>query len=307
LTNLPAREGLSLQTLTLLGVAVCALIWGTTWYAITLQLGVVDAIASVTYRFGLAAAVILIGCLVTGRKLALTRAQHFAAMGQGLFVFAIDYAFVYWAEERVASAVVAVVFAALAFLNLILFRVVARQKASRLAWAGAFMGVLGVAALFGSELLKADMNPRAALGLLFALLAVLGAGIGNLFAWRGQTLGGAVIPMTGWSMLYGTGFLILYGLATGVVWGFELTPAYIGSLLYLSLLGSVTAFLLFFWIARTRGYAAASYISALTPPIAMLVSVVMEGAVFGMAAFAGLALVLIGQIMLARAPKVSAA
>ena len=76
------------------------------------------------------------------------------------------------------------------------------------------------------------------------------------------------------------------------------------SLLHLSLFGSVIAFGLYFTIARQRGYALASYISALTPPIAMLVSVLFEGARFGWSALVGLALVLAGQVMLIRAPKI---
>ena len=57
-------------------------------------------------------------CLVTRRPVRMNRNQHLAALGQGAFVFAASYGFVYAAEERVASAVVAVMFAALAFLNL---------------------------------------------------------------------------------------------------------------------------------------------------------------------------------------------
>ena len=79
------------------------------------------------------------------------------------------------------------------------------------------------------------------------------------------------------------------------------------SLLYLAVFGSVIAFGLYFTIARARGYAVASYISALTPPIAMLVSVMFEGARFGVLALVGLALVLAGQLFLIRAPKRSAA
>jgi len=85
------------------------------------------------------------------------------------------------------------------------------------------------------------------------------------------------------------------------------SPAYVISLLYLAVFGSVIAFGLYFTIARARGYATASYISALTPPIAMLVSVMFEGARFGVLAFVGLALVLAGQVFLIRAPKRSAA
>lgn len=290
--------------LAIAAVVACTLIWGTTWFAITLQFGSVAPIASISYRFGLAAVVLFVGCLLTGRSLKLTRTQHLAVIGQGLFVFGINYAFVYWSEQRVASAVVAVIFAGLAFLNLIVFRVVAGQKASRAAWGGALLGIAGVAVLFASELLKADLDPRAAVGLVFALIAVICAAVGNLFAWRGQMAGAQVIPATAWGMAYGTIGLVLFGLVTGIEWRFELSASYIGSLLYLSLFGSVIAFVLYFTLARNRGYALASYISALTPPVAMVVSVLFEDARFGLAALAGLALVLAGQAMLIRAPKI---
>ena len=295
------------RPLALACVLICAMIWGTTWYAITLQLGTVDTVASVTYRFGLAAAVIFAGCLVTGRSLKMTRAQHLALMGQGLFVFTISYAFVYWSEERVASAVVAVIFAALAFLNLVLFRVVAGQKAAPMAWAGAGLGIVGVGVLFGSELARSGMDQRALIGLLMALTAVCASTVGNIFAWKAQTAAAPVIPATAWAMAYGTLFLAVFGLVSGVDYTFELTARYVLSLLHLSMLGSVVAFLLYFTLARARGYALASYISALTPPVAMLVSVLFEGATFGPLAFAGLALVLAGQMLLIKAPRRSAA
>lgn len=291
--------------LALLGVGTCAMIWGTTWFAITLQLGTVDPIASVVWRFGLAAIVLFAGCLVTGRRIRLTRAQHLAALGQGGFVFALSYAFVYASEQRVASAIVAVIFAALAFLNLVLFRVVAGQKAAPMAWAGACLGLFGVAVLSASEIVGAHLGAGALVGIGFAIIAVSCSTIGNYFAWRGQIAGAAVIPATAWAMAYGTALLGLYGLATGVHWSFEPTPAYLFSLLYLSIFGSVVAFVIYFTLARSRGYALASYISALTPPIAMLVSVLFEGARFGWPALAGLALVLAGQALLIRAPRPS--
>ncbi|WP_226634089.1 DMT family transporter [Brevundimonas poindexterae] len=287
------------------GIAVCALIWGTTWYAITLQLGPVAPTVSVVWRFGLAALVLFAFCLATRRRVRLNRVQHLAALGQGAFVFALSYGFVYASEERVPSAVVAVIFAGLAFVNLVLFRLVAGQKASRLAWVGSALGLVGVAVLSGSEILGSSMTSAAGLGVGMACIAVLSSALGNYFAWRGQVAGAAVMPATAWAMAYGTAMLALFGLTQGVEWRIEPSFAYVGSLLYLSLMGSVVAFVIYFTIARSRGYGLASYISALTPPIAMLVSVMFEGARFGLPAFAGLALVLAGQVLLIRAPKVS--
>ncbi|MBB5746392.1 DMT family transporter [Brevundimonas variabilis] len=286
------------------GVAICAMIWGTTWFAITLQLGTVDPVASIVWRFGLAAILLFVGCLIFRQPLKLTRQQHLAALFQGMFAFSVSYSFTYAAEGRIASAVVAVIFASLALMNLILFRIAAGQKAAMAAWAGAVLGVIGVAVLSGAEALKeGGLGSGAVAGVGFAFCAVLASAFGNFFAFRGQQAGSAVIPSTAWAMAYGTGLLVLFGMATGVEWTIEPTAAYLGSLLYLSVFGSVIAFGLYFTIARARGYALASYISALTPPIAMGVSVLFEGATFGWAALAGLALVLAGQGLLIKAPK----
>ena len=293
----------SAGTLAVIGVVVCALIWGTTWYGITLQLGTVDTIASIVWRFGLAGLALFAVCAVMRQPLMLSRAQHLAAAGQGAFAFSISYSFTYAAEGHVASAIVAVVFASLTFLNLVLFRVKEGQRASPAAWGAALLGIAGVAVLSGGEILGAGLDRGAALGVGLALIATTASAFGNYFAWRGQQRGSAALPSTAWAMAYGTGLLALYGLATGVEFTIEPTVRYIGSLLYLSLFGSVIAFGLYFTIARSIGYAMASYISALTPPIAMLVSVMFEGARFGWAAAVGLALVLAGQILLSRAPK----
>lgn len=299
-----ARPRLSRTTLLgIAGVIVCAIIWGTTWYAITLQLGTVPTIASIVWRFGLAAILLFIVSAVIRQPLKLTRAQHLAALGQGAFAFSISYAFTYAAEGHVASAIVAVTFASLTFINLVLFRLAAGQKAAAASWGGAVLGLVGVAVLSGGEVLGAGFDQRAAIGVGLALVATTASAFGNFFAWRGQNAGSAAIPSTAWAMAYGTGLLVIFGLATGVKFHIDPTPAYVGSLLYLSIFGSVIAFGLYFTIARTIGYAMASYISALTPPIAMLVSVVFEGATFGWSALAGLLLVLSGQLLLIRAPK----
>ncbi len=302
-----ARPPLSRTTLLGIGgVLICAVIWGTTWYAITLQLGTVAPLASIVWRFGLASALLFLGCLIFRMKLRLTLPQHLAALGQGVFAFSISYSFTYASEALVASAIVAVTFASLTFINLVLFRLAAGQKAAAASWGGAILGLIGVAVLSGGEVLNAGFDRRAALGVGLALIATTASAFGNFFAWKGQQRGSQAIPSTAWAMAWGTGLLALYGLATGVEFTIDPNFTYVGSLLYLSVFGSVIAFGLYFTIARMIGYAMASYISALTPPIAMLVSVLFEGARFGWPALAGLALVLSGQALLIRAPKVAA-
>ena len=285
-------------------VAVCAIVWGTTWYAITFQLGAADPAVSVVMRFALAAAGLAIVARIMKQSLRLTRRQHLAAIGHGAFAFAVSYYFVYAAEERVASAVVAIIFAALSFVSLGVFRLLSGQRATLAAWSGALLGVAGVVVLSWGELMGKGLGDHAATGIAFGFIAVFASAIGNWFAWRGQREGAPVMPATAWAMAYGTGILALYALLSGRSWQVDWSASYVLSLAYLALIGSVLTFGLYYSLARSQGYTLAAYISALTPPIAMLVSVIFEGARFGLMALAGLALVLAGQVFIARAPKV---
>ncbi len=293
------------QWFDLAAIVVCTLAWGTTWFAITKQLGVVDPVVSITYRFALAAALLFAWGALRRESLALNRAQHLAALGVGFFTFAVDYSFVYWAEERVTSAVVAVVFAAMAFVNLVVFRIAFGQRAPLLAWAAAGLGVLGVGSLSWEEIVSAELGTRALTGIGLTLAGVLSAAIGNVDARRGELAGAGVIASTGWAMAYGAAMLAVFAVATGKTWAFELTAPYILSLLHLSLVGSVIAFALYYGLARRRGYATASYISALTPPLAMFVSALFEDKSWGVFALSGVVLVLAGQVLLLRSKRVA--
>lgn len=284
-------------------IAICTLAWGTTWYAITLQFGVVDPVISLVYRFGLASALLFVWCRLRGEAIALTRPQHLAALGMGVCNFAMNYALVYWAEERVTSAVVAVVFAAMMFSNLVTFRFLFGQRAPLLAWLAACLGVAGVGFLSWEELTASHMSARALSGIGLTLAAVIAASFGNAYARRGEVAGAGVAAFTAWGMAYGVCGLALFALVTGKTWAFEPTWEYALSLLHLSLNGSVVAFLLYFGLARRRGYGTASYISALTPPVAMLVSSLFEAKSWGLAALGGVALVLAGQVLLLRVKR----
>ena len=123
-------------------IAICTLAWGTTWFAITLQLGSVDPVVSIVYRFAAASALLFLWSALRREQIGLTSAQHRAAFGIGVFTFAINYTLVYWSEERVASAVVAVAFATLAFVNLIVFRLAFGSRPAKAAWAASASSAL---------------------------------------------------------------------------------------------------------------------------------------------------------------------
>ena len=149
----------------------------------------VDPVVSIAYRFALAALVLFAWAGLRRERLALTRAQHLAALGVGLFTFCLNYAFVYWAEARVSSALVAVLFAAMAFVNLVGFRIAFGARAPALAWGAAALGVVGVFVLSWDEIGNARMSGPALAGVGLTLAAVVASAAGNIYARRGGTRG----------------------------------------------------------------------------------------------------------------------
>ena len=75
---------------TVLLYCACVLIWGTTWYAITLQLGVVAPEVSLVYRFGTATLCLLVFAILRGTNLRLTPRDHAFALLQGVRSVADD-------------------------------------------------------------------------------------------------------------------------------------------------------------------------------------------------------------------------
>jgi drug/metabolite transporter (DMT)-like permease len=93
------------------------LIWGTTWIAIKLQLGVVAIPVSIFYRFALAG-LLLFAALRLMRKLQkLDRRGHWLCVGQGLCLFCLNFLCFYSATQWIPSGLVSVVFSAATLWN----------------------------------------------------------------------------------------------------------------------------------------------------------------------------------------------
>src|SRR5271167_1669901 len=136
--------------------AVCMLIWGSTWLAITFQLGVVAPEPSVAYRFALAALLLAAWCLATGRSLRFALSQHPWFAAQGILLFGLNYLCVYQAELRIASGLVALLFSLIVFLNLLGVRIFFATPINPRTLLGAMVGVSGVTLLFWRELGNSD-------------------------------------------------------------------------------------------------------------------------------------------------------
>jgi len=80
-------------------------------------------------------------------------------------------------------------------------------------------------------------------------------------------------------------------------------PGYIGGVLYLSIIGTVVTFPLYFRLIRDIGPGKAAYTGIVIPVVAMILSTIFEGYVWSMLALAGGGLAMLGLVVAMQAPK----
>ena len=271
------------------------LIWGSTWLAIKYQLGAVAPEVSVVYRFALASAILTAWCAATGTSLRFARRDHLFLAGIGATMFGLNYVCIYWAEQHVASGLVAVVFSTIVVMSPVGMRLAFGAPLTWRTLVAAALGVGGVALLFVPELDAARHGGSAALGIAFALGATVLATIGNLIAVRNHQAGLPTFPATAWGMAYGALVASLTATITGVRWSFDASPPYVASLLYLAVFGSVVAFGVYLTLLKRVGAGPSSFVGVATPVIALLLTTLFEGYHWTWPAVLGVALAVVGN------------
>jgi drug/metabolite transporter (DMT)-like permease len=276
---------------------LCSAIWGSTWLAITFQLGGIAPEASVAYRFALASLLLAAGCAATGRSLRFSARAHALFVAQGALLFGLNYVAVYRAEQHVASGLVAVLFSTIVFMSLIGTRLAFGTPIRARALAGALLGVAGVALLFLPELGAARAGGDAAAGVAFGLGATVLATGGNLVSMRMQQRRLPIFETTAWGMAYGALVAAVVATLLGVRWTFDPRAPYVASLVYLALFGSVIAFGAYLTLLSQVGAGPASYVGVTTPVIAMLLSTLFEDYRWTPLAGFGVALAITGNVL----------
>jgi drug/metabolite transporter (DMT)-like permease len=277
--------------------ALVVLIWGTTWFTIKFQLGVVAPEISLVYRFGIAAACVFLYARATGSPLRLSPRDHRMVAIQGATLFCLNYWMTYLSTQYLTSGLVAVLFTSIIFFNLVNARLFFAKPVERRVLLAAIAGVLGVALLFLPELQAAIRNPAIARGAVLALVATYVASLGNMAATRNTQAGLPVVTVNAYGLAYGTIGLAAIALIRGTPVAFDPRWPYVASLLYLSLAGTALAFGLYLALIRRIGASRASYTSVLFPVVALAVSTLFEGYRWSAPAVVGLAVLVAGNAL----------
>ena len=270
------------------------LIWATTWHVILYQLGDVAVLHSVALRFGLASAMLFLIARWRGESLGFSASQHGWLLLTGAVQYGFNYMGTYEAEKNLPSGLMAVLFSLMIFTNAIGGALCFGQSVSRRFVLSGALGVAGIVLIFWQAIAAASAGAGVLGAVGLGLMAVTFASIGNMLTLRLTRGGAPLIPLLAWSMGYGALTLALIATIGGVEFHLDPRPSYWISLLYLSALGSVAAFLLYFNLAKRQGPGRAALTGLVIPPMALLMSAIFEGWRPTLVSGAGMVLCLVG-------------
>ena len=289
----------------LLLYAVTVLVWGSTWFAIEFQLGVVPVEVSLAYRYLGAAMLLFCWCIVTRRRLRFDAVAHGYFVLLGIFLFGINYVLTYQAQVYLTSALSAIVFTSMLWMNILNARLFLATRIEATTWAGAVLGLIGICIIFWPEVQQVSLSDATILGASLTFAGAAVASFGNIISQRAQQEGLPIVQSNAWGMLYGGALLAISAVAQDKPFVFDSTGGYVASLLYLSVFGSVVGFGCYLTLLGRIGAHRAGYVVVMFPIVALLLSALFEGLVISTTVVMGVAIALAGNlvVLLGKSPR----
>lgn len=275
--------------------AICTLIWGSTWIAITYQIGHTAETLAVAWRYTLAALCLGLFCMMRGLPFKLPLHIHIKMAGVGFFLYCLNYTLLYMAQAHIISALLALMSSSIIYFNVVLRRWWLKQPIRLEVVVGATFGLAGIICLFVPEFSKVSMDAALAAGLSIAFVSFFSASIGNVISERILTLGTPVIQMNFYAMSYAMVMLYVTAWFTNDILVIPTAPEFYLSLLYLAIFGSVLAFGSYMKLLKQIGADKAAYVVLVYPIVALVISTFFEGYTWSWLSVLGVAVVLVGN------------
>ena len=269
------RKKVSARQALVVWLALCA-IWGSTWLAIKLGLRDLPPLTFAGIRFATAALVLFGISALRGFRLPRAARDWRLLAYTGLLTITLNYGLVFWGEQYISSGLAAVLSATVPLFGLPLaHRYLASEPLNRWKVAGVVLGVVGVAVVCSGQLgIGGYLAFWACLGMIFAALLTAHAGV--LIKAGGTHIEPSVLA--GVQMAGGCIPLLLGGvLLEGSPLHFHWTPMAWAALGYLTILGSVVAFLMYYWLIRHTQLTWVLMIPLVTPLVAVGFGVLFAG------------------------------
>jgi drug/metabolite transporter (DMT)-like permease len=286
---------------------VVLLAWGSSWFAISFQLGDVAPEVSIVWRFLLASIILFIWCYFRGLKLSFPWRDHLSWLLLGFFLFCVNYICAYFGTFYLASGLVCLIFSTLTLFTVFNGFVFFKKPIRLPILIGAVVGIAGLSVIFSNEISSADWSLESGVvkGFLWMLLATFFASIGMLLSGQFQARKMPLVQSNAFSMLYGSLILVFYIAVSDVSFSFNTSYSYVISLVYLALIASVIGFGVYLKLVGNIGADKASYVNIFTPTIALLLSTLFENYEWSWVGLIGVLLIIIGNIIVLYAKPVN--
>ena len=286
---------------------VVLLAWGSSWFAISFQLGDVAPQVSIVWRFLLASIMLFIWCYFRGLKLSFPWRDHLSWLLLGFFLFCVNYICAYFGTFYLASGLVCLIFSTLTLFTVFNGFIFFRKPIRLPILIGAVVGIAGLSIIFSNEISSTDWSLESGVvkGFLWMLLATFFASIGMLLSGQFQARKMPLVQSNAFSMLYGSMILISYITISDVSFSFNASYSYVLSLVYLAFVASVIGFGVYLKLVGNIGADKASYVNIFTPTIALLLSTLFENYEWSWVGLMGVLLIIIGNIIVLYAKPVN--
>ena len=286
---------------------VVLLAWGSSWFAISFQLGDVAPQVSIVWRFLLASIILFIWCYLRGLKLSFPWRDHLSWLLLGFFLFCVNYICAYFGTFYLASGLVCLIFSTLTLFTVFNGFVFFKKPIRLPILIGAVVGIAGLSVIFSNEISSTDWSVESGVvkGFLWMLLATFFASIGMLLSGQFQARKMPLVQSNAFSMLYGSLILVSYIAVSDVSFSFNTSYSYVISLIYLALIASVIGFGFYLKLVGNIGADKASYVNIFTPTIALLLSTLFENYEWSWVGLIGVLLIIVGNIIVLYAKPVN--
>jgi drug/metabolite transporter (DMT)-like permease len=273
-----------------LAFGACGAIWGSTFLVISIGNAAMAPLWAATLRLVLAAA--LLTALTRLRGQALPRGAALrAALGYGVAQFGINFPLLYWGEARLPSGLSAVIYATIPLSSALLTRALGMERLTAGKIGGAVVAFAGVAVLFSSSL-HAQVPPAAFVAIFVGATA---AGVGTTILKRGprqDPFGANAVACALGAVISGAASAVL-----GEAHALPTTFAAAWPILYLTLAGSVGAYVLMSWLVHQWPVTRMSYVTVIVPVIALGLGTLLHHEPLTPSSAVGTLLVLAGLVL----------
>ena len=283
------------------------LIWGTTWYVIKLQLGPVPESWSVAWRFFIAAGLVACWLSACGRLTDLPKGRDLLFVcAQGVMLFCLNYWLFYLISNDLTTGLVAILFSLITVMNIFNQRIFFNMPVNARSLVASLIGIIGLVLVFYSEFTDVQSSDRLGIAVLLGILATWFASLGNVISVRNSRAGLPVIRTNMIGMFAGALVMSAIAFASGDAPSIELTPRYLGAMLYLAVFGSVIAFGCYLTLINRIGADKGAYAGVVFPIVALLISTWLEDYRWTYTALLGVVFIVFGNVMVLSKPAESA-